>query len=944
MQTYAGGNRASYESNLGLYSLKNAIDEQTFHIQRTSSYIGSLHSRLMDAITDDDEVRSTITGFGDGALTGLVNRMRASVFKVRMVEAERDIVAPVLTYFEDIFEEQRKIGAGYQHETTRYLSDISDGIARVNGEAGQRKSFYMRFREFMRFPVWNTLKTLGSTMRFFSGTTFKLLFGFWKKRETVEQKILRAILEQTQFMKTGKHGGDGFQGVFSKILRKGLIGLPIRSALRASLGTTSFTLERAKTSQLKSDAGMGVGSLVDRIARRLWKGSLESRGKDGAVEELARRGIIEKGNDKEAPTESIIHSLGPRGIRGMGSAVSLGTSRGFNGLIFEVLELGRMMDARLTGIGEVLVRGFDRFIETLSRGDSASGRNVKKISATDAQTQARNIALINRSIQQELTTKTGTSNNLASGRNVIQLEDFRKREHAQSKLLNELKESRKEDEEYYSDVYRSVGAMVVNSEAFSTAEERRHAKNYGLLKDVATSSKGQEKELRKLNRRALLQTLIGFGNMLTNMAGHVANLGVNIISGISRVILPFVAGGAVRIATKVGGRVGARVISGLGKQLKNFGTHIRVIGGTIRGWTGTILKSVKSSAGSILRGIGGMLARALPYLGRALMWGLRAFPIIGIISAIGYTAYKIFTHPDGLMGVLSDFGEWAKESALGMFNWARHSLSRTGSWVGEKIYDGLKWAWRGLADIGHSIVDMISVGLTGLWASMKYMFMSGWWGVVDTWKWATRGAFDGIAKHFLTDKKLKEIDEERKEDDRKTKLMRIKWIDENFSSISEKKKERAGARERRENDRKLTDFGLEVERLRKDFDRGPNSRRPRNKVSIVGREHVFQRMMVEDYGEKYGPEVLGKMRDTDTYQNSDKFSREMLDTMLHNAIESVRTEREMADNLKELVELNRQLVDIDNQFLKRGPTASGPDVETSSVPYGVRPPRKLSGR
>lgn len=193
---------------------------------------------------DDSVFEANITEIDDSSFDSLVDRMRTSTFKVRVVGAFTDIVEPLYERMRLLNEEDEMHNSQRHHESSLYMDKLLTAIQSMeSSNDGQNRGIYLAYKEFMRHPVWNSLKFTMNALYESSKLTYGVLFGF-KKQQSDTDRIVEAIERQTEWHMTKSIGQQ--KGFFSRLMSQGILGMPIRGLANIALNGLNMGRNRAQ--------------------------------------------------------------------------------------------------------------------------------------------------------------------------------------------------------------------------------------------------------------------------------------------------------------------------------------------------------------------------------------------------------------------------------------------------------------------------------------------------------------------------------------------------------------------------------------------------------------------------------------------------------------------------------------------------------------------------
>lgn len=210
----------------------------------------------------------------DGDFESLADQLATRTFTVRVDNAIVTIVDPLFRRMGILAADNHLFQNDLHNEHMTAQGNIIRGLGRLSeGTETGLRSLYLSYREFMRFPVWNTLKTVAG---FMTKSIGGILFGF-KEQKSDTDRIVDAINKQTEFMRTGSI--DNEDNFFVRMFRQGALGMAARGVGRAALSaTTGISRNRAQERENNRASGQDDNGLVARLSTRLFANSIVQRG------------------------------------------------------------------------------------------------------------------------------------------------------------------------------------------------------------------------------------------------------------------------------------------------------------------------------------------------------------------------------------------------------------------------------------------------------------------------------------------------------------------------------------------------------------------------------------------------------------------------------------------------------------------------------------------
>lgn len=165
----------------------------------------------------DEETHLSKTTISDMTLG-----MSSKVYQVKITDAFQDIVAPMALAIGAVSDSERVHQNRLHHENTLYYQGIINAITGL-GEQNRRSfvnAIYLNYQSFLRHPMWSTFTALNQYLiKPIARLGMGVLFGFGKKTDT--DRIVDAIKEQTEFMKTGANRDPS---MLQQLFRRGAVG------------------------------------------------------------------------------------------------------------------------------------------------------------------------------------------------------------------------------------------------------------------------------------------------------------------------------------------------------------------------------------------------------------------------------------------------------------------------------------------------------------------------------------------------------------------------------------------------------------------------------------------------------------------------------------------------------------------------------------------------
>lgn len=266
-----------YRKQLGIVGLQmmNLSNDQP----TTTTIETNKEMKSLSGVGDIGVIETAILHIEESSFDSLVDKLRVSTFRVRLTNALNDVVDPLYDRLRIIQGESDELEMRHHHEDALYYDKMLDALYNMESKnSSQNRGIYLATKEFMRHPMWNslrlTLKGLWEVTKFSSS----VLFGF-RKRKSDTDRIVDAIKEQTQWHMTKSITQQ--QGFFTRLLRQGVVGMPIRgiaNVLTEQLGVGRTVAQRNEDIRSRGGDVSGVGNA---IADFLYKNTITKKGRLG---------------------------------------------------------------------------------------------------------------------------------------------------------------------------------------------------------------------------------------------------------------------------------------------------------------------------------------------------------------------------------------------------------------------------------------------------------------------------------------------------------------------------------------------------------------------------------------------------------------------------------------------------------------------------------------
>ena len=318
-------NNRDYRRQLGIVGLQKIIDDNmaTSRTQRRGSarsdyafeefpsFVSQQKDQMERLIDANEDVH-----IADDSLTSLVDKIRSYTYEVRITNALHGIVLPLSERMEVLHLEDRLEALNNHRENVLYQQEIVSAINELNNQIEESfvRRLVLEYRQFMRNPVWNSIRLLNKmVISPVLGLTKTLLFGR-KKRESDTDRIVRSVNELTEFMRTGMI--DREKGFIQRVIEGGLVGAPAKALARGVLSKTTGigvgaaqAREDAKASGTMGNRGF-LENLVGNISNKLYgneiirRGHMQQMGDSKSIEDLFN--LFEQSTEHESRTASLV--------------------------------------------------------------------------------------------------------------------------------------------------------------------------------------------------------------------------------------------------------------------------------------------------------------------------------------------------------------------------------------------------------------------------------------------------------------------------------------------------------------------------------------------------------------------------------------------------------------------------------------------------------------
>jgi hypothetical protein len=227
-----------------LYTHKpNQYDKSPFSVSDTKAHLANAHYR---------------PAMGDNNSSVLISGMRASIFKVELLNSE-DVTLPLIKYMKTSAIRDNLLTVMMHEETKKHLASMDENLHHLaTMGAGLRNAFVVFFRNILHHPGLVALNGLAEIIKGFGKfvlvpfistlgkSVYSILFGKWKSPTDKLDSIDASIKKQTDFIMNGKVSGNK-RDFIDKFLDRGIIGsvvLGIGETVLAAAGISENNAQR----------------------------------------------------------------------------------------------------------------------------------------------------------------------------------------------------------------------------------------------------------------------------------------------------------------------------------------------------------------------------------------------------------------------------------------------------------------------------------------------------------------------------------------------------------------------------------------------------------------------------------------------------------------------------------------------------------------------------
>jgi len=271
-----------YISAIGLFGVRNNIEREYERNDDMDDYYNSLTLLNREDLEEVIDERREFD-LSDDSIGSIINRMRETVFRFRLVDAMNDIIRPLGDRLEMNHIDDRIEGLKNHQEITWHLMHVAESIQGLSDriESSLTRTLLMEYRRFARHPVWTTLRLFNEHFVMpLIRTAGSLLFG--RKREKSDtDRIVDSVDKLREWQMKGEIHQD--KGFFERLKEQGIVGMPVRALARAGLSAVGVSREAAQRREDELQYGVnegGISGLVGKVSRKLYGDEITLRGRN----------------------------------------------------------------------------------------------------------------------------------------------------------------------------------------------------------------------------------------------------------------------------------------------------------------------------------------------------------------------------------------------------------------------------------------------------------------------------------------------------------------------------------------------------------------------------------------------------------------------------------------------------------------------------------------
>lgn len=482
---------------------------------------GRRTNSLFDMEGDFESFVEAITAGQDEFAFNLVERMKSTTFKVRIMNALSDLIEPLVTRLDLSKADAEQTSIVRHHEIGMYLDRILQSVNNLDTNTDENRGFYLAAKEFFRHPeLYIGLALMNATvgaLKFGLGT----LIGF-KETKSDTDRIVDAINRQTEWHMT--NAIEQRKGFFERLRTQGVLGMGIRGL--GNLGLRALGVSRKKAQEQEDMRSEGTDF------KRGFRGFFSDFFYGDEVTMRGRKGRSYRDDWDNAEDADFTEDDRRDSSRSV-----------HDEMLFDMLK--EQFEA-LNAKAEYLVRASGIFIEDLRDIKWYFGENQKKIEDQSIKT------LLLPPPDSEHCCKGFSLDHLESsadatvenGRNLISLVD-----NIEEMRLKYTAEKDKIADSRYEDAERE---RVYTAARENTIIELMQDQRDGVFK-VVKNTKATRDEVHRTRMQAMWGAVVGFGaSLVSGVMGLLGSIGTVIAA-----LLPLkVLGGTIM-------SVGTRIIAGI---------------------------------------------------------------------------------------------------------------------------------------------------------------------------------------------------------------------------------------------------------------------------------------------------------------------------------------------------------------------------------------------
>lgn len=268
-------NDSDYKSYVGLVAIQK-VGEDILRTHQQQREIVDYMSELKDMERSDSFLDEGMD-ISERSITSFVEQLRESVFRVRLVDAFKDLIRPLQVELEKMQIEDHLFHLKnhnddlfYKRQTIYAIDSLSARLHNIFS-----RTMVMEWKRFTRNPVWTTLRLVTTKVIFpILNVAGSILTGWKKKSDT--DRIVEAIDKLTELTRTGQINQD--KSLFQRFASGGLIGTLGKSIVDGFLSDAGITKERAQ--QVENDRSTGTireYGILDKISSNIFQGEVTKK-------------------------------------------------------------------------------------------------------------------------------------------------------------------------------------------------------------------------------------------------------------------------------------------------------------------------------------------------------------------------------------------------------------------------------------------------------------------------------------------------------------------------------------------------------------------------------------------------------------------------------------------------------------------------------------------